>query len=124
MEQDVERGTEEVPQSGYPALGNWIAEDPDSETFIFRKFSRLSARNLLFLQSKVFALESELDRLDKELCNADEDLRHSMRRWETFVERAEDINSPEAKRLSLMNNITMRLGQYREYPWFAGGYPD
>lgn len=111
---DIERGLQKIPQNGYPALGDWIAEDPDSETFIFRKFDRLSARNLLFLQSQIFALEAESDKLDAELYDAGPELRESMRRSETFLKRArEQPDGAEAKRLKLANDITTMLKQYR-----------
>jgi hypothetical protein len=53
-------------RDGYPALAGWIARDPDSETFIFRKFDRLAARNILHLQAKLTAIENEMDKLDEE----------------------------------------------------------
>jgi hypothetical protein len=48
---------------GFPALANFIGEDSEAE--IFRRFSRLGARNLLHLQSIVNDLERQLNRFDK-----------------------------------------------------------
>lgn len=109
---DLECGFSNVPQSGFPALGEWMAEDPDSETFIFRKFERLSARNLLFLQSRVYELEEQSDRLDRELSQADVGLRHSMRKYETWEQKAEDPRSPEAERMRLAERINSTLKEY------------
>ncbi|RYP21279.1 hypothetical protein DL765_002328 [Monosporascus sp. GIB2] len=53
-------------RDGYPALAAWIGKDPDNETFVFRKFDRLSARNLLHLQCQLIQLEDEIDELDDE----------------------------------------------------------
>lgn len=111
---DLELGLPEVPQNGFPALGEWIAEDPDSETFMFRKFQRLSARNLLFLQSQVSVLESKSNQLDKELTRADTQLRLSMMRYESWEEKAEDPLTPEAKRMRLAQSIKTTLKEYRE----------
>lgn len=105
-----------IPQDGYPALADWIAADPDNETFIFRKFDRLGARNLLYLQSELFALEASLDELDREMCwGKDVGLRASSRRWETFVEKAKDQHRPEWKRMKLVREIRKALREYRQY---------
>lgn len=48
---------------GIPALSAFISSDSDA--LIFRKFSRLGARNLLNLQSRLNELESRLDELDE-----------------------------------------------------------
>lgn len=109
---DLECGFAHVPQSGFPALGEWMAEDPDSETFIFRKFERLSARNLLFLQSRVYELEERSEKLDRELSQADVGLRLSMRKYETWATKAEDPQSPEAERMRLAESINTTLKEY------------
>jgi hypothetical protein len=41
--------------SGYPSFAAFISQDPDAA--IYRKFERLSARNLLYLQSELHHLE-------------------------------------------------------------------
>ena len=107
-----------IPQEGYPALADWIAADPDNETFIFRKFDRLAARSLLALQAKLFALEVELDELEREMCgNKDISQRESTRRWETLVMHAADPNRPEARYLELQEKIRIRLKEYRACFW-------
>jgi hypothetical protein len=53
-------------RDGYPALSEWIARDPDHEGFMFRRFDKLTARNLLVLQSKLFEIEEKLEELDEE----------------------------------------------------------
>lgn len=53
-------------RDGYPALASWVARDPDSESFVFRKFICLGARNILHLQSQLISLEKEIDDLDAE----------------------------------------------------------
>lgn len=112
---DLELGVSQVPQIGFPGLGEWMAEDPDSETFIFRKFERLSARNLLFLQSRVYELEGQSEKLDRELCAGDVSLRVSMRMFETWSKKAEDPQSPEAERMRLAEMITTTLKEYRKF---------
>lgn len=69
---------------GYPALSRWIGRDPDGETLVFRRFGKLSARNLLHLQSQLIQLEQKIDNLDDEARGStDLDARQASRRWET-----------------------------------------
>ncbi|KAJ5885222.1 hypothetical protein N7495_009732 [Penicillium taxi] len=109
--QDVELG---ISRDGYPALASWIADDPDQSTFIFRKFSRLSARNLLYLQAQVYELEKELDDLDNETATGqDVILKMSVRRWETFNEHAKKPG-PVQRRMEVTAQIAIKLKEYHE----------
>jgi len=47
---------------GFPSLASFIGDDV--EAAIFQKFDRLSARNLLYLQSNVNELQAQLDKFD------------------------------------------------------------
>jgi hypothetical protein len=74
-------------QDGFPALAAWIGRDPDNETFVFRKFDRLSARNLLQLQCQLIQLEDEIDKLDDAARKSpDLDARQASRRREKLKE--------------------------------------
>jgi hypothetical protein len=66
-----EKGIAPVSQSaqdeylpGYAELAAFISIDPDFQ--IYRRFDRLSARNLLYLQSELAELEHWFDQSDKE----------------------------------------------------------
>ena len=108
---DIELG---IPQEGYPALADWIAADPDNETFIFRKFDRLAARNLLSLQARLFTLEAKADELERSMCGGkDVSQRHSARRWESLLDHAADPDRPEARLLKLQKEIGPLLKEYR-----------
>lgn len=100
-------------RDGYPALAEWVARDPDHETFVFRRFDRLAARNLLNLQSELVAIEDKLDRMDE-----DSRLRRDvgLRCWETFAEEVEDQdNHGHAKeRRRLYDELERRVKDYRE----------
>jgi hypothetical protein len=102
-----------IKRDGYPALAEWISRDPDHETFIFRRFDRLAARNLLNLQSELVALEDRLDRMD-----AESRLRRDvgLRCWETFEEEANhEANQSYAKeRRRLYDELERRIKEYRE----------
>ncbi|KAK3986764.1 hypothetical protein QBC44DRAFT_332719 [Cladorrhinum sp. PSN332] len=106
---------EQSPQTGYPALGDFLAADPDGESLVFRKFDRLAARNLLSLQSEVIALEAESKVLDQEICLADQGVLASVGRWESLVEAAEkDANSVEFRYLDLTRRIRPKIKEYHE----------
>ncbi|KAI9904945.1 hypothetical protein N3K66_001474 [Trichothecium roseum] len=107
---DVELG---IPMVGYPALANWIAADPDNETYIFRKFNRLAARNLLYLQSELCALEESLEKLEEGI-GRDISLIESARMWEIFVDKANDEKRPEWEWMKLRNEIKEKLKEYHE----------
>jgi uncharacterized protein DUF6594 len=101
-------------RDGYPALAAWIARDPDNEAFVFRKFNRLGARNLLHKQSQLIALEHEIDKLDDEARRqTDFEARQSSRRWETLVQRAKDGMELEGRRLEKAEELETKLIEYR-----------
>jgi hypothetical protein len=56
---DVEIGRVR-PLDGFPSLSDFIASDHDRTSLVFRRFDRLAARNLLYLQSELAALEAKL----------------------------------------------------------------
>jgi hypothetical protein len=117
--QDVERG---VTLEGYPALATWMAQDPDHETLVFRRFHRLGIRNLLHLQSQVISLEAKLEEYDRDMLQSkDMDLRLAGRRWETLVQNAkDDTKQEEKKRLELYEEIQIKIKQYRTYTAQSG----
>jgi len=58
---DVEAGPDCVcPLDGFPSLANFIASDTDRTSLVFRRFDKLAARNLLYLQSELTELEHKL----------------------------------------------------------------
>jgi trehalose/maltose hydrolase-like predicted phosphorylase len=108
-----------LKRGGYPALATWISRNPDHDTFIFRRFDRLAARNLLHLESQVAALEYSLDQLDQSAIdraktNNDVDIRRSLGNWELFAERAKDSKAPDVERMQVSNLISAKLKEYRE----------
>ena len=64
---DVEDGKIQVHYlKGYPSLAAFIASDKDESTAIYRRFDRLSVRNLLLFQSELAELGAQQDSLDEE----------------------------------------------------------
>src|SRR5277367_1163522 len=114
MPPDIEVGQPpEARRDGYPAVAAWMARDPDNESFIYRKFDKLSARNLLNLQSELINLESKLEKFDNETQNSnDQVLKQSARKWEIFVRNAA-VREEEKKRMELNMEIRVKLREYR-----------
>lgn len=48
---------QETLRLGYPAAAAFISRDPDHDTYVFRSFNSLTARNLLQLQGELITLE-------------------------------------------------------------------
>lgn len=107
---------------GYPALSAFIASDKDRSTFIYKRFDRLAARNLLVLQDDLAELQSRLDRFDQEdweryksrgrdSLAALQDLQN----WESY----EATNGPGLDRMKVFTEIRRTLKKYREPPAFG-----
>jgi hypothetical protein len=84
---------------GYPKLSELVCKDKTLS--IFRKFRSLSIRNLLYLQSEILDLESQLQQEDKKLSlTTPEDLKS----WQAF--------SGSFERTQLVSTIRHKLNDY------------
>ena len=81
---------------GYPRFAAFVANDSDRSTTIFRRFERLSARNLLYLETELMELEAAQDRLDA-TCKLDQDLESSLQSLEEMNMLARIRGGPAAK---------------------------
>ncbi|KAF2689348.1 hypothetical protein K458DRAFT_439699 [Lentithecium fluviatile CBS 122367] len=107
---DIELGT---LRDGYPALAKWIAQDPDDDPLVFRRFGRQSARSLLHLQCRLVALVAELDALDEEARSAkDVETRRSLQRWETLIANAKTDESVEDRLVKKQDEFETLLEKY------------
>ncbi len=115
--QDVENPSEKPREylDGFPSFAAFIASDKDLA--IYRRFDRLSARNLLYLQSEIIALEAELDELDGDDFNAartrDLDVMQSARCWEAMVRGSAVFDSRDAARMELIRKLRGLMKEYR-----------
>lgn len=107
--------------NGFPTFAAYIASDP--ELAIYRKFDFLSARNLLYLQSELIALEAELKEYDAhdfiQEGKENMDVKLSSQCWEVFAIRARDCESEEAKRMIIIRKIRVLMKEYRKCPRYA-----
>jgi regulator of replication initiation timing len=100
---------------GFPTLARKIAAGPDYETFIFRKFDQLSARNLLHLESRLTYFEWKLTILDeKAALNSETENFRSVLTWEAFENKAREKGSPEYQRMEIAEEISRVLKDYRK----------
>lgn len=115
MNTDVENEAVKVHYLiGYPSLANFIASDKNKSTAIFRRFDRLGARNLLYLQSEIAELEARQDAFDAhDLGTLTTDQKGDMRDWKLFVEKAKDDNNAREKdRMELIKEIREKMKEY------------
>lgn len=96
---------------GFPSLAAFIASDRDGSAAIFKRFSRLAARNLLFIQSELADLEARLDQMDED-DKANREAMQSLRNWEKYKERAND----EPERMELTTQLRKLMKEYSTFP--------
>jgi hypothetical protein len=116
MHSDVENDSVKITYlKGYPSLAAFIASDKDKSTVIYRRFDRLSARNLLYLQSELAELEAKQDTFDAEDLRASTEEKGVASNWLAFKARAaEDGNEREKERMQLVREIREKIKEYRE----------
>ncbi|KAK4032541.1 hypothetical protein C8A01DRAFT_20386 [Parachaetomium inaequale] len=104
-----------LPSEGFAAVAEWIALDPDNETFIFRKFGRLAARNLLYQQARITKLEKELEELDKQLAESkDMAVKDAARTWEQLVKQDFEGEEHARRHMKLVIEMKEALKEYHE----------
>lgn len=118
---DLEKGRGKPHLYGFAFVADLIARDEDKSAAIYRRFDKLSARNLLYLESKLGILESEQKRFDEE-DGTTFDLKSAAISWEEFEELAKQPDKPEVqKRMKLVTEIAETLRTYRKCRTFAIG---
>lgn len=97
----------------YRTFADFIASD--QELFVFRRFDRLNARNLLYLQSELIWLEAQLQEMDdEEASNATMDVKLTAKCWETLSLKAKEFPR-EAARMELILKIRKVTKEYSMY---------
>lgn len=110
---------------GYVAAASFIAADPDDETLIFRKFNKLAALNLLYLQSEMLDLEAQIDNMHiavlesyKEPSNIGMPVISAASTWETLVRQSDpttkDFRQDAKEKMDLIMRLREKLKEYRK----------
>lgn len=98
---------------GFATVAEWIALDADNETFIFRKFDRLAARNLLYLQARIMMLEKRLEGLDTEIAQTnDMTMKDAATTWEQLVKQDSEGQEHARRHMKLVVEIKQALKEY------------
>lgn len=126
MVKDVEKDSMEVQYlTGYASLAEFISKDADHSAVLFRRFDRVGARNLLYLQSEIADLEERQEEFDKEDIKLGRDpgswqlTKECARDWRMLKEeangRAGSGNDHLRKRFELIKETRERMKEYREH---------
>jgi hypothetical protein len=101
-------------RDGYPSLADFVAQDPDHETFVFRRFKQLGARNILNLQGELIKLEDEIAAVEQGAADSvDPELHLSMRSWTILDENSRRPGRDlERKQRELANALDEKLKKY------------
>ncbi|KAH9908518.1 hypothetical protein F4778DRAFT_350218 [Xylariomycetidae sp. FL2044] len=100
---------------GYLSAASWLARDPDNETFIFRKFDRLAALNLLYMQSEILELEKRLSDQHLDVARGhDMDLKDAASTWETLTSQFRSGRPDAGERMKLILELREKLKTYHE----------
>jgi hypothetical protein len=75
-------------QMGYPRFAAFISEDKDKSSTIYRRFERLAARNLLYLESELAELEAKQDELDEAYQKESSEIKMTARSWKELRRQA------------------------------------
>lgn len=120
MSIDIELTLQEKRRGGYTAAAEWLARDVDNETLVFRKFDKLAALNLLYLQSEILDLENRIERMHRDAVanGSDLDLQETARRWETFVKQATEgdprFRQDARAKMQLVWDLRAKIKEYRK----------
>ncbi len=122
MNQSISSLEKPKPIQGFPRVADNIACDPDRTSTIFRRFDRLSARNLLYQEAQIAELESRQNRSDKQdLTAATSTFIGCHGDWRKFEAYATERNGDgsfakpdQAARLELALEIKDKLNEYRK----------
>ncbi|KAK8135396.1 hypothetical protein PG984_003336 [Apiospora sp. TS-2023a] len=111
-----------APISGFPRFSGTITKDPDRTGTIYRRFDRLSSRNLLLMEAEIAELEALQEKYDeKDRNNNDRLIGESYSKWETYKMLAEEKDHnynhlyPQVqKRMHLSLMIREKLEKYHD----------
>ena len=113
MALDPEKAIETSYVKGYPSLAAFIASDLDHSSVLYKRFDKLSARNILYLQSELAELErrqvefDEQDFLDDSLST-----KKTARDWRAFSDVAAVTGSRAEERMKLSMEIRSKIKEH------------
>ena len=98
-----------MPLTDSPSLATFITSDKDKSPSIYKRFERLSARNILHLQSESMELEAQQDEYDTQVASLGLEAKKSLRDWTVLKEQASQSTALGVRGLSLAREIREKL---------------
>jgi hypothetical protein len=98
---------------GYPKLAAHMSLQP--RTAIFRSFSELNAKNLLYLQAEIAFLEKELRRSETKDAKDTDPTKHKAKYAVSWYWLNESADDGDTEQLNLVLRIRSLLKEYSEY---------
>ena len=116
MQDDPEKDTVSMSYvKGFPSLSAFIASDQDHGTVLYKRFDRLAARNILYLQSELAELQRRQDEFDREdLLDDDLGTKKNARDWRAFKDAATGGGSKAEERMRLVKEVREKIKEYRK----------
>lgn len=120
---DMDIETKQKPKEnleGYEDFSKYIASDGDLS--IYRRFGALGARNILYLQAELQALEAQLERLDDEdheeigklTGNERRDILWAAKSWESFSKQA-TTEGRQSEKMNLVIRLRALMKAYGRF---------
>ena len=109
---------------GFADLAEFISSDNHGDLAIYRRFSTLGARNIIYLQGELAFLESKLRNIDEEdkqvwlgrfSMEEQVDVLQAARDWESFVRMGKVQGSRDERRYSVVMEVRKVMKDYREF---------
>ena len=97
------------PPNGYALFSVLIARHPELE--VYRRFRRLSSRNLLYLQSELFSIEAQLDQMDKN--DREDELRLPISQRKAEAQLYDSLKQ-NPQRMDLVMKLRCVVQEYRK----------
>src|SRR5437016_13208235 len=111
-DEEKQQGVEPV---GFAYVAAFIAGDKEHGGTIYRRFERLAARDILYLQSELHQLELRQEEFDRYDAAGDVDAMARAMEWQLLRFRAETENKQRARdRLQLAKEIREKVKEYRK----------
>jgi hypothetical protein len=114
-----ERANKDDSRTGFSALSRVLARDEDRFSMVFKRFDRLAAQSLAYMQSELKYLQGKLDKMDGEdECyqgpKEEEDRRRgSLKSWTVLQDAVDADKETQVERHKLIMNIRSKLKAYR-----------
>ncbi|KAL5338625.1 hypothetical protein BJX70DRAFT_195373 [Aspergillus crustosus] len=114
---------------GFASVAKWMSLDPNSQSYIYRQFSELGARNLLYLQCELLVLEKNLRELDITNANTNDlEIRNTAKAYMDLIMELRSKLKKYQEVLILQSEISKlqrprrrSLNEFRD--WFLKPFP-